>query len=239
MPQTSYAPELTMRAARALLLRRQRVRGRRRLRRRLGDLQVGPHPAHHPRYCRAQTRRALSPGQRRSYSTHAVCAAVVRFTRYCARVLIRKATFRRLCRARDALHEGAESMTVAQLAAQAGISQFHFIRQFEALFGATPHQLRTQLRVEQAKRLLLRDQGSVTSVCMDVGFSSLGSFSSMFARHVGMCPSEYRRYVRGSVQVPAQLIVPGCFCMLARLPAEAFRNFGEATPSVLREDAGA
>lgn len=108
------------------------------------------------------------------------------------------------------------------------MSQFHFIRQFEAVFGSTPHQLRIQARIERAKHMLLRDEASVTEVCMDIGFSSLGSFSSLFTRRVGVSPSDYRRRMRAPTAVQAQLIAPGCYAMLAFLPPEAFRNFGEA-----------
>lgn len=140
-------------------------------------------------------------------------------------MLIQGATFRRLCRARDLLHEVSEPLSVAHVAAQAGMSQFHFIRQFEAVFGLTPHQLRIQARIERAKLMLERDEASVTGVCMDVGFSSLGSFSSSFTRRVGVNPSDYRRFARRYVQVPGQLLlVPGCFGLLALLPREAFGN---------------
>jgi len=150
-------------------------------------------------------------------------------------MLIQRATFRRLCRARDLLTEVTEPLSIAELARRAGMSQFHFIRQFEALFGTTPHQLRMKARIDHAKRMLSSDQASVTTVCMDVGFASLGSFSSLFARRVGMSPSEYRRV---HVQVPDQLLAPAhsCFGVLAQLPLEAFRNFGEAThPGALQD----
>jgi AraC-like DNA-binding protein len=151
-------------------------------------------------------------------------------------MLIGGVTFRRLCWARDMLDEVEQATSVARLAARAGMSQFQFIRQFEALFGTTPHQLRIQARIERAKLLLLRDEGSVTHVCMDMGFSSLGSFSSSFSRRVGMSPSGYRRHVRRVVQVPGQLIAPGCFNLIAFLPREAFRNFGEAERGGVRQD---
>ena len=92
-------------------------------------------------------------------------------------------TLRRLCRARDALAE--TGMPVRQVARAAGISPFHFIRTFEALFGVTPHQFRIQSRLDEAKLLLAKGQHSVTEVCMEVGFSSLGSFSDLFTRRTG------------------------------------------------------
>jgi AraC-like DNA-binding protein len=147
-------------------------------------------------------------------------------------MLIPGATFRGLCRARDALHDVTAPTSIASLAAQAGISPFHFIRQFEAVFGTTPHQLRIKARIDRAKDLLLEER-AVTDVCMDIGFSSLGSFSSSFARRVGVSPSVYRRRI---VQVPAHLLAPGCLSLLAFLPAQAFRNFEEAAPASLVQD---
>jgi AraC-like DNA-binding protein len=140
--------------------------------------------------------------------------------------------FRNLCRARDllcALDDDAPS--VAEVARAAASSRFHFIRQFEALFGETPHQLRLRARFDQAKRLLAADHYSVTEVCMQVGFSSLGSFSTMFRRRVGVTPSAYRRRAQALIQVPGALareLEPGCLALMGRLPAGAFRNFREA-----------
>ena len=144
-------------------------------------------------------------------------------------------SFRRLCRARDLLRELREpSPSIEELARSVQISPFHFIRQFEAVFGLTPHQFRIQSRMELAKHLLAMGQHSVTDVCMEVGFSSLGSFSALFTRRVGETPSAYRRRVRTIVQVPSRFtdLTPGCLSLMSRLPASAFRssvrNFREA-----------
>ena len=99
------------------------------------------------------------------------------------RMLLRHEGFRRLCRARDLLRELREpSPSIADLAREVQISPFHFIRQFEAVFGVTPHQFRIQTRLDAAKHLLAMGHHSVTDVCMDVGFSSLGSFSALFTQ---------------------------------------------------------
>jgi AraC-like DNA-binding protein len=151
--------------------------------------------------------------------------------RYVDWMLIQPAAFGRLCRARDRLHQLDDAPSIRSLAAQLGLSQFQFIRQFHALFGETPHQLRIDARIDRAKRLLERDGGSVTEVCMGLGFSSLGSFSSSFRRRVGENPSAYRRQARRLWQVRAALgVAPplGCFGLLAYLPRETFCNFGEA-----------
>ena len=121
-------------------------------------------------------------------------------------MLLRHDAFRRLCRARDLLVEVPEPpVSIEDVAREVGISPFHFIRQFEAVFGLTPHQFRIQSRLDRAKRLLAMGQHSVTDVCMEVGFSSLGSFSDLFTRRVGATPSAYRRRVRAMVQVPGTL----------------------------------
>jgi AraC-like DNA-binding protein len=104
-----------------------------------------------------------------------------------------------LCRARDLLADvRTANVSIGDAAREAGLSSFHFIRRFEAVFGETPHQFRTRERLTAAQRLLARGH-SVTDVCLDVGFSSLGSFSALFARKVGISPARYQRGVRRSV----------------------------------------
>ncbi len=150
-------------------------------------------------------------------------------------MLLRHEGFRRLCRARDLLRDLDASPSIVALARELHVSPFHFIRQFEAVFGTTPHQFRIQARLDLAKELLARGSHSVTDVCMEVGFSSLGSFSALFAARVGEPPSAYRRRVRTSIQMPGVLpvaLTPGCLSLMGHLPSDAFliprRNFREA-----------
>jgi AraC-like DNA-binding protein len=111
-------------------------------------------------------------------------------------------TFRRLCRARDLLADvQSANISIEEAARAANLSSYHFIRRFQAVFGETPHQFRTRERLTAARRLLARGY-SVTDVCLDVGFSSLGSFSALFAREVGISPARYQRNLRSSVFVP-------------------------------------
>src|SRR5689334_2458432 len=114
-------------------------------------------------------------------------------------MLLRNEGFRKLCEARDLLRSVSDDApTVEAIAAIVGISRAHFIRQFHALFGVTPHQYRIQARLDLARDLLAHGDRSVTGVCLDVGFSSLGSFSDLFTRRVGESPSAYRRRWRSS-----------------------------------------
>jgi AraC-like DNA-binding protein len=128
-------------------------------------------------------------------------------------MLLRHDGFRRLCRARELLAElDGPQPTIEALAREVHISPYHFIRQFEALFGVTPHQYRIQVRLDRARQLLAAERRSVTAVCMEVGFSSLGSFSTLFSRRFGETPSAYRRRVK------AADLVPGCLTLMAKVP---------------------
>ena len=137
-------------------------------------------------------------------------------------MLVSPDILRRLCCARELLcRESERVLSVREVASQVEFSPFHFIRQFEAVFGETPHQLRIRTRIERAKRLLAVGELSVTEVCLEVGFASLGSFSDSFARRVGESPSAYRRRIRAVAQVPEareSVIAPGCLSLMAMLP---------------------
>lgn len=122
--------------------------------------------------------------------------------------------FRRLCRARDRLHdESSCPPQLRELARFAGVSRFHLLRVFKTCFGETPHEYVSRLRIERAKQLLTAGY-SVTDACLEVGFSGLGSFSARFKSEVGVSPSEYARTMRVWSQCPATLasaFVPFCF----------------------------
>jgi AraC-like DNA-binding protein len=119
--------------------------------------------------------------------------------------------FRRLVAARDHLHRSVEEgVPLAELARTAGLSRFHFLRLYREAFGATPHEYLTRLRIARAKRLLAGEHGSVTEVCFDLGFSSLGSFSTLFAERVGCPPSVFRRGV-WRLGGARRIAAPWCF----------------------------
>jgi AraC-like DNA-binding protein len=114
---------------------------------------------------------------------------------------------RRLLRARDAIDRAyAQPLDVRAIAAVAHLSPAHFSRCFRAVFGETPHRYLQRRRVERSMFLLRETGRSVTEVCFDVGFASLGTFSRTFRMIVGETPSGYRR---GNGPV----VVPGCVQM--------------------------
>jgi AraC-like DNA-binding protein len=104
----------------------------------------------------------------------------------------------------------ARQLTVEQLARRAGLSSFHFIRAFRSAFGATPHQYLRTKRIERARELLVTTPMPITEICVQVGFQSLGSFSSIFRRLTGETPAAYRAARRKNVYIP------GCFVRMYR-----------------------
>ena len=124
-----------------------------------------------------------------------------------------------MLRARDAMdRDYALPLDVPNLASMACVSEAHFIRTFKATFGETPHRYLQRRRVERAMYRLRTSDRSVTDICMEVGFSSLGTFSRTFRDIVGETPSQFRE--RGPV--PG---VPSCFVKAWSRPS----SFGEAS----------
>lgn len=133
-------------------------------------------------------------------------------------------TYRDLDHARDFMrHSFGSPIRLAEISAHANLSPYHFLRVHKLAYGETPHEFLTRLRIERAKTLLARGTHNVTEACFEVGFSSLGSFSALFANRVGLSPSEYRRHVRSGIAVPREirpLFVPRCFLAMLYGPAE-------------------
>lgn len=110
-----------------------------------------------------------------------------------------------------------QSLELEQLARAANYSPYHFLRLFRRAFAETPHQYLTRRRIERAKELLTSHDLTVTEVCLAVGFKSLGSFSTLFRRHVGHPPQRYRTRVFSSLQLvqdAAPAYVPLCYVMM-------------------------
>ena len=106
----------------------------------------------------------------------------------------------RLRKARDRIdREYSEPLDVDSLARTALMSSGHFSRSFRAAYGETPYGYLMTRRIERAKALLRRGDLSVTEVCLAVGATSLGSFSSRFTELVGMSPSAYKASVQPEV----------------------------------------
>ena len=121
---------------------------------------------------------------------------------------------RRMLRARDAMDRSyAQPLDIPSLARIANVSEAHFIRTFRATFGDPPHRYLQRRRVERAMYLLRATDRNVTDICLDVGFSSLATFSRTFRQIVGESPVEYRA-ARGPI-----VAVPNCFAMAWTRPS--------------------
>jgi AraC-like DNA-binding protein len=129
--------------------------------------------------------------------------------------LLHDETFRRLCRARDLLAaQYQDKLSLEQAAREACLSPFHFHRLFTSAFGETPHEFMTQRRLALAKRLLASGEMTVTEVCFEVGYASLGSFSHKFRAIAGRSPIEYQREVRRvfGYRTPWHIVfLPACY----------------------------
>ncbi len=119
---------------------------------------------------------------------------------------------RRLLRARDAMDRAySDPLDVGAVAAVAHLSQAHFSRCFRTVFGETPHRYLQRRRVERSMFLLRETERSITDICFDVGFNSLGTFSRTFREIVGETPSTYRAG-------HGPMVAPNCFQLAATRP---------------------
>jgi len=127
-----------------------------------------------------------------------------------------------LRRAKDLIDSSyAEDLDVERLAGAAHASPSHFIRSFKQAFGETPHKYLQRRRIERAMELLRETDLMVTTISLEVGFRSLGSFSSAFKELAGEAPIEYARRWRAGRPPP----VPACFTLMYTRPVGQSSNF--------------
>jgi len=85
-----------------------------------------------------------------------------------------------------------DSLTIDDLAESAFMSRYHFIRVFSLITGVSPARFLAAIRIQEAKRLLLKTNYHVTDISLDVGYNSLGTFTRIFSDFVGVPPSRFR-----------------------------------------------
>jgi AraC-like DNA-binding protein len=102
------------------------------------------------------------------------------------------------------------AITIQEVSQKAALSPYHFIRLFCRVYKKTPHQYLIQRRIERAKELLRSSDLSITEICLEVGFESLGSFSTRFRKDTGLSPSEYREK---STKQSRPAHIPLCVCL--------------------------
>jgi AraC-like DNA-binding protein len=139
---------------------------------------------------------------------------------------------RHLLRARDLVdNRYHEQLDLRALAREAHVSPRHFSRSFRRVFGETPYQYLLSRRLERARHLLRTTEMTVAEVCLEVGFTSVGSFTTTFKRHVGISPTTFRQAYRGPSAADR---IPLCYVMAwaRRRPAPdgAFREDSAESP---------
>lgn len=122
--------------------------------------------------------------------------------------------YRRIVQAKMFIDEHyRDDINLTLIADEAFFSKFHFTRLFKTIYGRTPHQYLTSVRIGHAKRLLQTNM-SVADVCYEVGFGSVSSFSGLFCRIVGQSPSGFQlkqhQRLKALVEKPLNYI-PNCF----------------------------
>jgi AraC-like DNA-binding protein len=85
-----------------------------------------------------------------------------------------------------------EAIDLDRLSKEACLSRFHFHRLFTRIYRVTPHQYLTRKRIDQARRCLAENTLTITEICNEVGFESIGSFSTLFKKEIGHAPTQYR-----------------------------------------------
>jgi transcriptional regulator GlxA family with amidase domain len=133
---------------------------------------------------------------------------------------------RHLLRAKDLVDARYfEPLSVADLAAAAGLSAAHFSRRFKQTFGESPHQYLLTRRLERAAALLRTTDWTVATICFAVGWESVGSFTTSFRRMFGETPQTYRNNFP-----PAErhLRIPRCVALAYARPEN--RTFREDDP---------
>jgi AraC-like DNA-binding protein len=130
---------------------------------------------------------------------------------------------RHLLRAKDVADARyAEPIGVDDMAAAAGLSRAHFSREFRRAFGESPHSYLLTRRLERAAALLRNTDRSVAEICLDVGLTSVGSFTTSFKRNFGKTPTAYRASFPPAA---SRARVPGCIvCAYARPQKRTFRE---------------
>jgi len=130
---------------------------------------------------------------------------------------------RHLLRARDLIDARyREPLDVAAIARAAHLSPAHFSREFRRTFGETPHRYLLTRRMERAASLLRQTDRSVADVCLTVGLTSVGSFTTSFGRTFEMSPTAYR-----AAHPPASSRARVPTCVLRAYARPGSSSFGE------------
>jgi len=125
-----------------------------------------------------------------------------------------------------------DPVDVAAMAEAAGLSRAHFSREYRSAFGQPPHVYLLTRRLERAAALLRNTDHSVADICVEVGLTSLGSFTTSFRRMFGSTPAAYRACV---APASARAVLPSCVVRFYGRPG----HIPERKGRTIREDEAA
>jgi AraC family transcriptional regulator len=136
-------------------------------------------------------------------------------------------------RAIGAMHDNlGEQVAIDDLARSAMFSKFHFSRMFRHIAGISPGRFLSALRIQEAKHQLLATSFNVADISVLVGYNSIGTFSTRFARSVGLAPSVFRRLDGFAPRIPTEVpAAPGAAVVRGRI--HSFRPGGQSGPVFL------
>jgi len=109
---------------------------------------------------------------------------------------------------------------ISAIAQEACVSDYHFIRTFKKIYKKTPHKYLIEKRLEKARELLSGSEQTVTDICFEVGFSSPGSFSTLFTKFSGCPPLVYRTKRQKKALLSEKFpkkVIPNCFLKMNRI----------------------
>ncbi|HWC53645.1 MAG TPA: AraC family transcriptional regulator [Chitinophagaceae bacterium] len=122
--------------------------------------------------------------------------------------------YQRIATAKTYIDENYQSpIDLEEISRQAFLSRFHFHRLFRKVYRRTPHQYITRKRIDKAKELLANNK-PVADVCNEVGFESIGSFSTLFKKEIGFAPTYYRNMAwlkKQAQKEQPKRAIPHCF----------------------------
>ena len=129
--------------------------------------------------------------------------------------MIKHSQYKKVCLGRDYLTKNyAGCFDLSEVANYSCMSKYHFCRIFSEVFGESPYQYISKIRVDHAKRLLITSKLSINDICESVGYTSVGSFSLLFRKKTGMSPTQYRSKLWSLSKDPLSYpvhAIPSCY----------------------------
>lgn len=107
-----------------------------------------------------------------------------------------------------------EKINLDEIAEEASFSRFHFIRLFRQAYGDTPHQYMMSLRMREAEKLMENPDLRIQDICFEIGFESVGTFTTQFTRIYGTSPGTKQKEIQEKKRVTSEeplRTVPNCF----------------------------